>query len=75
MNFVNVTIRMDENVKKQCEQVLNELGMNMSTAVNIYFRAIARQRKIPFELALTDVDLFSNAENKTSPGASKGHDE
>ncbi|MCL2048152.1 MAG: type II toxin-antitoxin system RelB/DinJ family antitoxin [Defluviitaleaceae bacterium] len=52
LGAVNVTIRMDENVKKHSEQVLHELGLNISTAINMYMRAIARQKKIPFEISL-----------------------
>ena len=71
LRAVNVTIRMDENVKKQSEQVLRELGINMSTAVNVYMRAIAKQGKIPFELSLAGVDPFFSDENQARLDLSK----
>ena len=71
LRAVNVTIRMDENVKKQSEKVLRELGMNMTTAVNVYMRAIARQKKIPFELSLAVIDPFYSDENRDRLSLSK----
>ena len=71
MGAVNITISMDEKIKKQSEQVLHELGMNMTTAVNVYMRAIARQKKIPFELSLADADPFFGNENQARLSLSK----
>ena len=47
----NVTIRMDSDLKKQAEELFNELGMTMSTAFTIFVRQSVRQRKIPFEIS------------------------
>jgi DNA-damage-inducible protein J len=47
----NVNIRMDSELKKQAEELFNELGMNMSTAFTIFVRQSVRQRKIPFEIS------------------------
>ena len=71
MKFINVTVRVDENVKKQNEQILNELGMNISTAVNIFMRAVARQRRIPFEITLAESDPFFSESNLTRLAQSK----
>ncbi|MCL1917402.1 MAG: type II toxin-antitoxin system RelB/DinJ family antitoxin [Peptococcaceae bacterium] len=48
----NINIRMDKNLKEQAESVLSELGMNMTTAFNIFLRQTVRQGKIPFEISL-----------------------
>lgn len=48
----NITIRMDAELKKQAEQLFSELGMNMTTAFNIFLRQAVRQQKIPFEISL-----------------------
>lgn len=71
LKFINVTVRVDENVKKQNEQILNELGMNISTAVNIFMRAVARQRRIPFEITLAESDPFFSESNLTRLAQSK----
>lgn len=43
--------RMDAKVKADMEKVCEDLGMNMSTAFNIYAKKIAREHRIPFELS------------------------
>ena len=47
---INVTIRLDREVKEQAEAMFNDFGMNLSTAFNIFARQSLRQRKIPFEI-------------------------
>ena len=44
------SVRMDENLKRNFDTLCNEFGMNTSTAINIFARAVVRQRKIPFEI-------------------------
>lgn len=48
----NVFTRVDPDIKAQAESVLDQLGISMSTAMEIYLRQIALQRKIPFEMKL-----------------------
>jgi len=48
----NISIRMDKDLKEQAERLFNELGMNMTTAFNIFARQSVRQGKIPFEISL-----------------------
>ena len=45
------SVRMDENLKRQFDALCVEFGMNMSTAINIFARAVVREKKIPFEIA------------------------
>lgn len=52
MASANVTIRMDEQLKRQAEVLFEDLGMNMTTAFTIFAKAAVRQGKIPFEVAL-----------------------
>lgn len=51
MATTSVTIRMDENLKKQAEALFEEMGLNMTTAITIFTKAVVRQHKIPFEIA------------------------
>lgn len=51
----NVFTRVDPDIKAQAEAVLDQLGVSMATAMEIYLRQIALQRKIPFEMKLPDV--------------------
>lgn len=48
----NINIRMDKDLKEQAESLFSELGMNMTTAFNIFLRQSVRQGKIPFEISL-----------------------
>ena len=52
----NWNIRIYENVKKASEKVFEKLGLNMSTAINIFLRQVIRVKGIPFEIRLTTVN-------------------
>jgi len=49
---VNISIRLDRNVKKESEFLFSELGMNMTTAINIFLRRCLMENRIPFEVGL-----------------------
>lgn len=51
------SVRMDEALKKQFDALCQEFGMNASTAINVFARAVVRQRKIPFEIASPESDI------------------
>lgn len=48
----NVFARVEPEVKKQAELVLNQLGIPMSNAVGMFLRQVVIQRGIPFEMKL-----------------------
>ncbi len=48
----NIMTRVEPSIKEQAEAVLDQLGISMSTAMSMYLRQIALQRKIPFEMKL-----------------------
>lgn len=52
MESTNLNIRTDKEVKLAAERIFEELGMNMTTAVNIFLRQTIRENGIPFELKL-----------------------
>ena len=52
MTTTNLNIRTDKAVKDQAEKIFNELGLNMTTAINVFLRATIREHGIPFELKL-----------------------
>ena len=58
----NLNIRIDKEIKEQAEVFFNELGLNMSSAFNIFVRQSLRQGKIPFELSIAG-DPFYGATN------------
>jgi DNA-damage-inducible protein J len=52
MSATNLNIRTDKDVKEQAEQLFAELGLNMTTAINLFLRTAIRKRGIPFDLLL-----------------------
>ena len=51
-NTTNISIRMDSDLKAQADALFNELGMNLTTAFNIFVRQSLREGGIPFEIKL-----------------------
>ena len=47
---INVTIRLDKEVKENAERMFSDFGMNLSTAFNVFVRQALRQGKIPFDI-------------------------
>jgi DNA-damage-inducible protein J len=58
---INLSIRMNKELKEQAESLFSELGMNMTTAFTVFANAVVRSGKIPFEIAL---DPFFQAEHQ-----------
>ena len=48
----NINIRMDKDVKNAAEKIFNELGLNMTTAINIFLRKSIQEQGIPFDVKL-----------------------
>ena len=51
------SVRMDEVLKKQFDGLCQEFGMNASTAINVFARAVVRQRRIPFEISSPESEI------------------
>lgn len=58
-NTINVNIRVDEDVKRQTEALLTEMGLNMTTAVNMFLRQVLRTGGIPFEVTARKDDFYN----------------
>lgn len=50
--FTNISIRMDTDLKAQAEKLFAALGMNISTAFNVFVRQSLREGGIPFAIKL-----------------------
>ncbi len=59
--MANVSFRMDDTLKKQTEAILEELGLNMTTAMTMFAKTIVRERRLPLDLS---VDPFYSATNQ-----------
>lgn len=61
MENVNVTIRMDRDLKKEAEDLFDQLGMSLTTAVNIFVRQAVRTQSIPFQVNAMTVGVDPRA--------------
>ena len=65
----SVTIRMDNKTKEEAQSIFSDLGMDMSTAINVFLKQTIRHRGFPFELSLnTPNTLTAQAIEKASEG-------
>ena len=48
----NISIRMDSDLKAQADVLFGELGMNLTTAFNIFVRQSLREGGIPFHISV-----------------------
>ena len=58
--MAQISMRVDDEVKRNAERTLNEIGLSMSAAINIFLKTVARENRIPFELS---ADPFYSKEN------------
>jgi DNA-damage-inducible protein J len=48
MSTVNVTFRVDSELKREADKLFDDLGMSLSTAFNIFLRQSVREQRLPF---------------------------
>mgnify|MGYP003308820607 CR=1 FL=1 len=74
----NISIRMDSELKKQADALFEELGMNITTAFNIFVRQTLRDGRIPFDISINNpnkrtVAAMIEAERITNDSNVKGY--
>ena len=70
MAQTNLTIRIDEDIKRDAESLFSKIGLTMSSAINVFFRQTLRVQAIPFELKAYE-DNFADAKLKREAEAWK----
>ena len=63
MAQTTLNVRMDEDIKKEFDAFCLKVGLNTSVAVNLFARAVLRERRIPFEIT-DEIDPFYSDSNK-----------
>ena len=58
--MAQISLRVDDAVKREAETAFEEIVLSMTTAINIFLKAVAREKRIPFELS---ADPFCSASN------------
>lgn len=51
MATTNITVRMDENLKKKFDHICEEIGLSMGSAFTIFAKKVVNEHRIPFELS------------------------
>lgn len=69
---VNFSVRMDTEVKKQCEEIYGQLGVNLTTAINVFLRQSIHSKGFPFEVRL-DSPTPEIVEDKPVPSLSENY--
>lgn len=59
MANTSMNIRMDADVKRQAEALFSEIGINMTTAINIFLKQSIRENGIPFELKINQPNAIT----------------
>lgn len=75
MANVNINIRMDSDLKKRFEAFCNDMGMTMTTAINVFAKKAVREYRIPFEIGaeIPNADTRKAIEDaRKGIGVSKG---
>ncbi len=58
--MAQISLRIEDDVKKKAEEACAEIGMSLSTAITIYLKKLGREKRIPFEVS---ADPFYSREN------------
>lgn len=59
-NIPATTIRIEPEVKKEATAILDELGLSMPSAVNMFLRAMIREGGLPFEMKVAPKELAAS---------------
>ncbi|NLB15193.1 MAG: type II toxin-antitoxin system RelB/DinJ family antitoxin [Clostridiales bacterium] len=76
----NISIRMDSELKAKADALFSDLGMNLTTAFNIFVRQSLREGRIPFEISLNQpnnetIAAMREAEMIAKNPSVKGYDD
>ena len=52
---MTTTLRIDDMLKRECDDVFERLGMSMSSAITVFLKQVVRTRRIPFEISCADM--------------------
>ncbi len=54
MATTNFSVRLDNDLKKQCEALYGELGINLTTAINVFLRKSLSVGGFPFDVRIDE---------------------
>ncbi|HCT91485.1 MAG TPA: type II toxin-antitoxin system antitoxin, RelB/DinJ family [Lachnospiraceae bacterium] len=59
--MITVSLRFEDEMKKQLDEMCDEMGMNLTTFFMIYAKKALRDRRIPFEIAAPRDPFYSDS--------------
>jgi len=62
--LATITVRVDDDVKRDAEIILDDIGINVTTLFNACLKALVREKKVPFELASSEYALKKLINNR-----------
>lgn len=71
MTTTTLSFRTDKKIKKEADILFHKLGLNMSTALNMFLHQAVQQKKIPFEIGLYSPNQETIAAMKEADEISK----
>ena len=71
MSQITFSVRMDAEVKRQFDDFCANVGMNTTTAFNMFVRAVLRKKRLPFAVA-TESDPFYSESNRSIAALNSG---
>ncbi len=76
MAVATFSVRMDEDLKKELDELCAQFGMNTSVAINIFARAVVRERRIPFAISAASqnagLQTFQKLRDQAKTNGSQG---
>ena len=64
--MANITIRIDDDTKKQLQELMMELGLDITTYFTMAAKQAIRERRIPFEITTNTTDTTGGNENESN---------
>ena len=71
MNNTSMTVRTDKEIKQQAQSIFSDLGIDMSTAINVFLRQAIKHKGFPFDVTL---EIPNEITKKALADAEKGID-
>ena len=56
--MATINIRIDEELKRKSEEILDEIGLGMTAALTIFLKAVVRNNGIPFNLEIPNKETL-----------------
>ena len=61
MSQITFSVRMDTDVKRQFDDFCMMVGMNTTTAFNMFARAVLREKRLPFDVTTVSDPFYSES--------------